>query len=502
MKKVVLLLLLITSILRADYLITNGEIALFYDGQNNILKNIKSKNENERDILSNLQLLLIKDYKVYRARNYYTETKFINGKNIFYMKYFLDNQEIETYVVLSNKNKEKLYIYTNLDKLNWKTPYKLVYKFSPLIKDMNIENKENYYKYGALNISKDNNSELLVATERNFENFKVKILQTTLFKELDERVYLLKNISNDKKYDLLEINFSKENPKFSYQNFNEILSEEIQFWKKFEERYYFLRRNVINQIKNFYLISSSNYAQNSLIMNMSRVEYIRQLKVLYLNVILDRNAVIPKFNFNKYDYIQNVYSYYYNLKLLSIKGKELDKKVILDNIEKIRKDIEESYRSILNKEGEWLDNSILFYEFLSELEKLNLIQLIYKDSFLIKEEIVLKVRNEILNNDGNIKKYDYIKYLNILEKVDKERNISYLLKKTDNSFEVLQNDEKINKIACLELALLLYKNGYLVESDKLFYKVDYFINFKEDYNQLQLDEIFLYLENIHYRGLI
>ncbi|MGL4977724.1 MAG: hypothetical protein ACRC5G_06875, partial [Cetobacterium sp.] len=192
----------------------------------------------------------------------------------------------------------------------------------------------------------------------------------------------------------------------------------------------------------------------------------------------------------------------YNLKLLNLKGEQLDKKLITGNIEKIRKDIEESYRSISNKEGEWLDNSILFYDFLLELERLNLVQLIYKDSFLIKKEIVQKVRKEILNDNGNIKKYEYLKYLNILDRSDKEKNISYLLEKIDNSLGVLENNGTVDRIATLELAILLYKNNYLVQSDKIFYKIDYFINFKENYNQLELDEIFLYLENIHYRGLI
>ncbi|MGL5983277.1 MAG: hypothetical protein ACRCZR_08110, partial [Cetobacterium sp.] len=131
MRKIVLLFLCLCSLLRADYLITNGEIALFYDRQNNILKNIKD-NEIEKDILSNLQILLVKDYKVYKAKKYYTETKFLGGKNIFYIKYYIDNEILEVYVILSNEQKNKIYIYTNLDKLNWKPPYNLVYKFSVL----------------------------------------------------------------------------------------------------------------------------------------------------------------------------------------------------------------------------------------------------------------------------------------------------------------------------------------------------------------------------------
>ena len=132
MKRIILLILFISSILRANYLITNGEIALFYDGKNNILTNIQAK-EFTKDILSNLQILLVKDYKIYRARDYYTETKFINGKNIFYMKYNINNNVVESYIVLSNENKNSMLIYTNLNGVEWDKPYKLIYKFSPLI---------------------------------------------------------------------------------------------------------------------------------------------------------------------------------------------------------------------------------------------------------------------------------------------------------------------------------------------------------------------------------
>ena len=50
--------------------------------------------------------------------------------------------------------------------------------------------------------------------------------------------------------------------------------------------------------------------------------------------------------------------------------------------------------------------------------------------------------------------------------------------------------------------MFLYKNNYIVESDKIFYNIDYFINYNEKYNELDLEEVYLYLINIQYRGLI
>ncbi|MGL5798248.1 MAG: hypothetical protein ACRCYT_08580, partial [Cetobacterium sp.] len=71
--KIITLFLLICSLLKADYLITNGEIALFYDKENNILKDVKTI---EKTILSNFQINLLKDYKIYEAKNYYVENHY------------------------------------------------------------------------------------------------------------------------------------------------------------------------------------------------------------------------------------------------------------------------------------------------------------------------------------------------------------------------------------------------------------------------------------------
>lgn len=498
MKRIILLLLFISSILRANYLITNGEIALFYDGKNNILTDVKAR-EFSRDVLSNLQILLIKDYKIYKARNYYAQTKFIDGKNIFYMKYNINDNIIETYIILSNKNKNNMFIYTNLNGVKWDKPYKLVYKFSPLILEGNVENKDGYYRYDMLNFSKDNNSDVLIATERDFESFKVKLLETTLLKGLNERIYLVKDIK-EKKEDSLEIVFSRKKPRFSNVSFGEIMAREKKFWDNFNKKYYYLRETVINQIKNFYLMSLSN--QNNLNMNMSRVKYIEQLKVIYLNGILNKERLIPEFNFDREDNIQNMFTYYYYIKLSDLKGNKDIKKIVKNNFFKVKNDIQESYKSIINKEGDWLENSHIFYNFLLEIEKLEKNELLLNEIKLMKEDIRGRVKNEILNSSGIVKNNEYIKYLDILSQENQIKNIKKLLENTKNLVRLLKKDDIIDSKANLSLSLLLYKNNYIVESDKIFYNIDYFINSNERYNKLDLEEIYLYLLNIQYRGLI
>ncbi|MGL5902267.1 MAG: hypothetical protein ACRCZO_06220, partial [Cetobacterium sp.] len=293
--KIITLFLLICSLLKADYLITNGEIALFYDKENNILKDVKTI---EKTILSNFQINLLKDYKIYEAKNYYVENHYIDGINIFYLKYFIENKELEVYILLSNKNKNNVYIYTKFDKLNWKIPFKLVYKFSPINLDSNIQNKNDYYKYDSLNILKDKNSELFVSTENDFQNFKMKTVDTELKKELNERLYLVKNITPNLKDDILKISLKKDIPEFDSFDFNKILSNEILFWKNFYKRYENLRKNVINQIKNFSVISTNNFAKNRIRVDISRINYMNGLKIKYLNYLLNKEKNI-EFDFFK-----------------------------------------------------------------------------------------------------------------------------------------------------------------------------------------------------------
>ena len=350
-----------------------------------------------------------------------------------------------------------------------------------------------------LNFSKSEKTHVFVATEKDFENFKVRLLETTLLKGLNERIYIAKDIEN-KKDDFLEIVFSRKKPEFSDFSFKEIIDREEKFWKNFNKKYYYLRENVINQIKKFYLVSFG--VQKNLNMSMSRAKYLEQLKIIYLGAILNKENLIPEFNFDRSDSIQNMFTYYYYMRLSSIKGNMDAKRLIENNLEKVKKDIQESYKSIINKEGDWLDNSLIFYNFLSEMEKIEIDESLLNEIQLMKEDISRKTEKEIVNSFGIIKNNDYIKYLTILSQENQVKNINELLKGTNNLIGLLKKDDTIDSGANLSLAILLYKNNYLVESDKIFYSIDYFINNEEKYDKIDLEELYLYFINIQYRGLI
>ncbi|MGL5971890.1 MAG: hypothetical protein ACRCZL_07825, partial [Cetobacterium sp.] len=315
-------------------------------------------------------------------------------------------------------------------------------------------------------------------------------------KELNERLYLVKNITTDSKDDILKISLKKDIPEFDNFDFNKILSTEMLFWKNFDKRYENLRKNVINQIKNFYIISTNNYAQNKIRIDISRINYMNGLKIQYLDSLLNKEKKI-EFDFFKDDKLQNIYTYYYYLKIPGVKNNFITKNKI-----KVFEDILEMNESILNKEGRWLDNSVVFYNFLIELKNQNILFENSKELEIIKSIIQEKVRKEIFNSSNRLKNYEYIKYIEILTDIEQKIRLKELQKELIKPSNLLQSNLNIDISANLNLALLLYKNNYVVESDKIFYNIDYFINNKNVTNNLNLEETFLYLLNIHYRGLI
>ncbi|MEG1978247.1 MAG: hypothetical protein RRZ91_05380 [Cetobacterium sp.] len=504
MKNLILVFLFLFSILKADYLITNGEIALFYDGKNNVLKNVRGKIYH-KDKIANLQILLIKDYKIYQVRDYYTQVEFKEGKNIFKMTYTIDGQNISTYVILSNEDRNNMYIYTDLKDVNWNTDYRIVYKISPMLLTGNILNNENYFEYDDMNISTGLNTQIFVATETNLEKFKVKVLESSLVKELDERIYVVKNIEKNSKSDgLLTINFNNENLNKLNLSFEDIYSKEIKFWNNFDKKYFYLRKSMVNQIKNFYIINSNSFAQSSLNMNTSRANYLTELKVRYLNAILNRDEkILSKFSFEREKGIQNIYSYYYYIKIsnlfnINLSNNEKAKRLIPS----IKENINKAYQEILDKEGDWLSNSFIFCEVLEELKLIFGTNLNLENVELMKKDVKNRLEKEILNSKGIIKNNSYIKYLKLLPPDKIKNNLNVLLKQVNNSYGILMEDDSIQYVENLELALFLYEQGLTEESDKIFYALDYFMRSSEKQNEIYTEEVFLYIKNIYYRGLL
>lgn len=505
MEKVLLIFFCFFSILKADYLISNGEIALFYDGKNNIIKNIRGKIY-QSDKIANIEIFLEKDYRIYKARDYYTKVQYLEGKNMFKLDYTVQGQKLSTYIVASNEKRNDLYIYTDLSKVNWMGDYRVLYKISPIELTGNIKEIENSYEYDDMFIKKDKNSKVYLATERELEKFKVRVLEDKLRKRVGERIFIEKKISQNTKGDFLSINFNEEN-KENNSDFSSILNNELKFWKNQDKKHMYLPKRMIKIMRDFYLLESNDYIQTKLDINRGKERYLNRLRSVYINSIINKdsfdNSFFSEALFEKRLGIEKVYYFYYFIKIAQIRGinlKEDDtiKKIIPD----IRLNLEKAYEEIENREGNWKLKSYMFCEFINLLKDIMDPKEIWSNIYSIRDAVEKDLEKEILNSNGIITKYSYIKYLRVLPKDLLLKNIDYLIKKADTPMGVIVKNNSVKYGANLEFALILYENGYTVESDKIFERIGYFYNNSNLKDNITTEKIFLYIENIYYRGLI
>lgn len=505
MEKILLIFFCFFSILKADYLISNGEIALFYDGKNNVIKNIRGKIY-QSDKIANIEIFLEKDYKIYKARDYYTKAQYVEGKNIFKLDYSVQGQKMTTYIVASNTQRDNLYIYTDLSNVKWKGDYRLLYKISPIKQTDRVINKENSYDYDNLSIRKDINSRVYLATERDLEKFKVRVLEDKLRKRSGERIFLEKNILSGTTGDFLSINFDERSDHKNIE-FKNLLNEELGFWKKQDSKHLYLPERMIKVMRDFYLLESNDYIQTRLDINRGRERYLNRLKSIYISSIVDKdkfdNNFFSEALFEKNTGVEKMYYFYYFIKIAQIRGIDLTKdNTIKKLIPEIRVNLEKAYGQIENREGNWKLNSYMFCRFLDTLQEITDTKEVWSNVDSIKTKIQKDLENEILDSNGIIRGYSYVKYLRVLPKDILEKNLKVLLKESDNLVGVLVKDNKIRYAPNLELALILYENGYTVESDKIFERIGYFYSNSNLRDSITTEKIFLYIENIYYRGLI
>lgn len=505
MKKVLLIFFSFFSILRADYLISNGEIALFYDGKNNIIKNIRGEIYHN-DKIANIEVFLEKDYKIYKARDYYTRAKYVEGKNMFELKYNILGQSFTTYIIASNINKKNLYIYTDLSKVKWNNNYRILYKVSPIELTGTIVNDKYDYVYDNMYIQKDRNSQVYLTTENDLEKFKLRLLETSLRKRIGERIFVEKNILPNTKGDFLTINFQDSNF-LEKKEFSSILNDEFIFWKDQDAKFKFLPKRMIKIMRDFYLLESNDYVQTKLDINRGKENYLNKLRYTYINTIINKdkfdNSFFSELLFKKNIGMEKIYYYYYFIKIAKLRGIDLTKdKTIKNIISELRKNLQKGYEEIANKEGNWKLNSYMYCEFIDLLEKVIDTKIVWENIDYIKDDVKRNLISEILDSQNIIKKYSYIKYIRLLPKDILKKNIDILLKKVQTPIGVLTENNRVKYVANLQLALILYENGYLVQSNKILERVIYFYNNSHAKDNITTEKIFLYIENIYYRGLL
>ena len=200
--------------------------------------------------------------------------------------------------------------------------------------------------------------------------------------------------------------------------------------------------------------------------------------------------------------MEKIYYYYYFIKIAKLRGIDLTKdKTIKNIIPELRKNLQKGYEEIANKEGNWKLNSYMYCEFIDLLEKVIDTKIVWENIDYIKDDVKRNLISEILDSQNIIKKYSYIKYIRLLPKDILKKNIDILLKKVQTPIGVLTENNRVKYVANLQLALILYENGYLVQSNKILERVIYFYNNSHAKDNITTEKIFLYIENIYYRGI-
>ncbi|WP_297487347.1 hypothetical protein [uncultured Cetobacterium sp.] len=201
--------------------------------------------------------------------------------------------------------------------------------------------------------------------------------------------------------------------------------------------------------------------------------------------------------------MEKIYYYYYFIKIAKLRGIDLTKdKTIKNIIPELRENLQKGYEEIENREGNWKLNSYMYCEFIDLLESVIDTKVVWENIDYIKDDVAKNLISEILDSQNVIKKSSYIKYMRLLPKDILKENIDVLLKKVQTPIGVLTENNRVKYVANLQLALILYENGYLVQSDKILERVIYFYNNSHAKDNITTEKIFLYIENIYYRGLL
>lgn len=493
MKRIILFFFIVSFGLKANYLITNGEIALFYDNKNNILENLKSYNKKEESI-SNLQIILLHNYKFYKMNEYHFKVEFDGGRNIFFMTNFVDDMKIKTYIIPSMFNKKNLYIFVDLKDIKWNN-YKLIYRFVPLKKVGYLNEFDNYYNYGTLKFSRSEKSKVLVGTEKNFNNFEIKLLDKKIRKLTEENIYLVENMTDKDKYNFIQIGLDSDRFNMNYKNEKsvDILNRELLLWHNFDRKYSYLKREIVTQIKNFYIVSNGSDL---------KTDGRKKENVKFIQKILNKKSLLSEYHFDNFDANINIYEYFYYIKLKKIRGEAIDLKRLNGGLSRLEKNITTSYKNLMQENINLLDDELIFIKTIDELKNMNITTELRKKIDLMRIKVKENMKKHILNEYGGLKQNKYVSYINALEKNEGLKIIQKLLGNIDNSIGVLRDENGIDVVSNLNFAIILYENGFKESSDKIFYKMVGYINENENEDRLELSQLIPYLLNVYYRGLI
>ncbi|MBC2855776.1 hypothetical protein H3N56_04585 [Cetobacterium sp. 2A] len=522
MKRLILLYILVFSIVQADYLTTNGEIALFYDNKINRLKYVRG------DIF---QLIDISQMGIYFKKNnemYSMEAgsyKVIaENSNLLKIEYLIDGNKVTTHIFPSVSDKRVLYMMTDTSNLNWKGDFQIIYMISPSSESVDIEFDGMYYYFGdTTSFNSINNTGLLfIAKPVEFLKFNMTPVNEKIRKNTGQRLYFFTEVKDKMQGDKLVFNFKHKNVVDYTEDNNRFLKEQHIFWNDFTKNFLGMKSLTIKELEFLKMISENNVIPQSIAYNKSLPSFQDRLRIAYILSVYGENDLVNKvvqdISSERKNNLENIEYYLYLFKIINTGKLKIEKdvftEVIQPNIDNSLKELLENKDRIETESD--LENAYTLWRFLNIYKNFvqNETSLNYMRFHF--EHIGIEIKNTILRLPGGFDNLKSIKYLEILPsneriKILEKMYINYydkkigVLKSSENSEIDLENN--------LEYTLKLYENGMTRKGDILFSRLEELIKGNKGYivPKLQIEDenfigiytypLYLYLKIVQYRGM-
>lgn len=520
MRKLIYLYVLIFSVVKGEYLSTNGEMSLFYDTNINRLKYIRG------DIF---QLLNISQMGIYFHRDgqFYSmdegvyEQKVI-GTNILELRYVIDGCEVVTKIFQSMEENNNLYIKTDTSKLKWNEKFEVIYMFSPIKEASYADLDSDGYVYDdkIRFKSQTNRSRLFIATPGDFYKLEMIPVETKIKKSAGERLYLFSQIDNKNTGDKVIFHFGHS--KILQNKSNGNIQSEINFWKEYNKKYKGYDEIDLKQLEFLKVLNKNYLIPEEIAYSISLPSYNDRLKIAYISSVFGNNQLseqlVKELLYKRKNDIETIKYYTYLFNLLNLNIFRIEDKFFKS---KIVPEIDSVLRRTLNDENP-IETEQQLDEAYSVWELLKIYRKYYKYSDL-KDEIDLyfevlreRIKLKVDSLNGGIYNLNYVKYLNVFpEEFKRDILIKIYENHYDKKLGVLKTskEQNINIENNLEYILELYKNGMGIEGDKLFNRIKQLIkennnylvpelkNNGKNYIGVYTNPLYLYLRIVQYRGM-
>ncbi|BDU50926.1 hypothetical protein [Haliovirga abyssi] len=301
---------------------TNGETTIKFDTRYKKIVSAENRSEIIEKNIGEIEIGYILNNKIYYLRDILKSTGYLQNTNIIKLFSMVKGIKIYTYIYTPKfENIRYIYIYNEFisDEMNKKVNIQSFYSIKKredgaVINDnLNKEYIYNKIYYKSLL----DNSNLYLATEKDFENFKLKKIYDQKEKKDIENMIIINSVgkleSYDKKNDGIAIKFGKIKDEMDNLNIDYIIDNEVDDWSYWNENSEIKDKMILQDI----ILLKAAQDKNGLILSNSKDDNIVIEKYLYeieafivtghyaeakksLKYILDKNLGM-------------IYSYSYNI---------------------------------------------------------------------------------------------------------------------------------------------------------------------------------------------